>query len=89
MRLTVSKPGALTRVYKGPVGLYHTFPSDDINRHFADDSLQECDGLILVVAAAGDWRFVLSSSGKLGWVFPDDLGVQGLCDTVYHLPWAR
>lgn len=87
----MTKPGALTQVFRGgPIGLYHAYPQDDVLTDIADDFLDDTDGLILVVGTVGDWRFVLASSGKLGWVCPDDLGAGSvLAGSVYHLDPSR
>jgi hypothetical protein len=86
MGLTVTKPGALTRVFrKGPVGLYHLVPTGDVIADIADDCLEDSDGLVMIIAAVGDWRLVLAASGKLGWVDPDDLGPNSISGAVYHI----
>lgn len=91
MKLTVTKPGTLTWVFRGgPIGLYHSCPRGDVIADIADDYLDDFDGLVLVVAAVEEWRFVLSASGKLGWVCHDDLGVGDvIAGSVYHPPLTR
>lgn len=83
-----NKPGSLTRPFKGgPVGLYHAYPSGDVISDIADDSIEDVDGYVMVIASVGDWRFVLTSSRKIGWVDPHDLGPSQVPGAVYHIAW--
>ena len=85
-RNAANRPGSLTRVFKGgPVGLYHKIPTDEPGSDIADDSIEDTDGLVFVIASVGDWRYVLTSSKKLGWVDPHDLGPSQIPGAVYHI----
>lgn len=83
-----NKPGSLTRAFKGgPIGLYHTYPTGEVISDIADDSIEDTDGFVMVIASVGDWRFVLTSSRKIGWVDPHDLGPSQIPGAVYHITW--
>lgn len=85
-----NKPGSLTRVLRGgPVGLYHAIPTGEVISDIADDSIEDTDGYVMVVASIGNWRFVLTSSKKIGWVDPHDLGPSTIPGAVYHIDWSR
>lgn len=85
-----NKPGSLTRVFKGgPIGLYHTYPSGEAISDIADESVEDTDGFVMIIASVGDWRFVLTSSRKIGWVDPHDLGPSSIPGAVYHIDWPR
>lgn len=80
-----ARPGSLTKAFRGrPGGLHHVHPS--LNDFDADDRVDETDGLILVIGHDGGiWRFVMTATGKLGWVCAYDLGVSGIPGTVYSI----
>jgi hypothetical protein len=85
-----NKPGSLTRVYKdGPIGMWNELPNELNVAHIADVSINDSDDFIMIIASAGsrNWRFVLTSSGKLGWVDAYDLGIALIPGSVYHINW--
>lgn len=85
-----NKPGSLTRAFRGgPIGLYHKFPERDDISVVADETVEDVDGFVMVIASVGDWRFVLTSSKKIGWVDPHDLGPSQIPGAVYHINWSR
>lgn len=66
------KPGSLTYVKRGtPVYSKPSFGSDD---HTPVSFIGSCDGLICVVASIDAFRLVLTSSGRVGWIYYLDLG---------------
>lgn len=87
-----NKPGSLTRVYKdGPVGMYNEMPDGQKIAEVADVSIDDDDGFIMIIASAGNrnWRFVLTSSRKMGWIDAYDLGIGQIPGSVYHIDWPR
>lgn len=83
-----SRPGSLTIAFKGgPVGLHHAYPTDEPGSDIADDCIEDVDGFVMVIASVGDWRFVLTSTRKIGWVDPHDLGPSSIPGAVYHIDW--
>lgn len=73
----------------GPIGLHDNLPvgspCDSAMTGQSDNFINEFDGLVMIIGAVEDWRFVITSSGKLGWVESFDLGVSGICESVYHV----
>lgn len=57
--------------------------------YIADNSIEDTDGFVMIVASHGTWRLVLTTSRKLGWVDAHDLGIGIFPGTVYHIDWSK
>lgn len=80
------RPGDLTVAFGGgPIGIYRDYPQDDVIADVANDSVDEWDGFLFILAHIGHWCFVLTSSGKLGWVYEYDVGPGKIAGAVYHI----
>ncbi len=66
--------------------MYDKMPVGD---EVADVTIDDDDGFIMIIASAGsrNWHFVLTSSGKIGWVDAYDLGIARTLGSVYHIDW--
>lgn len=69
----------------GPIGLYMDFPTDDLVTNRAAVEVTGEDGFLFVLGHVEAWIFVLSSSGKLGWVHEYDVGPSDIAGAVYHI----
>jgi len=81
------RPGDISRAFRGgPIGMYNSYPEDNVIANMAHDDVGEDDGLLFVIARRADWCFVLMSrTMKLGWVHKYDIGVGHHSNTVYHV----
>ncbi len=80
------RPGDLTVPFKGgPVGLYRDYPKDDVVADQSSDYIDATDGLLFVLSHINSWCFVLTSSGKLGWIYEYDVGPSNIAGAVYHI----
>jgi len=80
------RPGDLTVPFAGgPVGLYLTYPKDDVIVDIAHDDLTTEDGMVFVLAHVGKWLYVMTSSLKLGWVYQYDVGPGKIAGEVYYI----
>lgn len=81
--MKLPRPGDISRVIRGgPWGLYRTIPGRD-DEDVSNTYVGAEDGLLLVIAAVGEWRFVLTSTERLGWVYEWDIGVDRIAGSVY------
>ena len=91
-RNAANRPGSLTCAFKGgPVGMHSVMPSGERlrNVYIADNSIEDHDGFVMIIACQGTWRLVLTTTRKLGWVDAHDLGVGSVPGTVYHIDWSK
>lgn len=89
-RNAANKPGSLTRVFnEGPVGMYCNIPDGKSYADIANESIEDIDGFVMIIASRDCWRFVLTTSRKIGWVDAHDLGIGIVPGTVYLIDFAK
>jgi hypothetical protein len=82
------RPGDITVPFRGgPIGMYKTMPQDNVIADIAHYSIEQADGLLLIIAHVGEWCFALASNSmKVGWIYEYDVGPGHVAGAVYHTP---